>query len=177
MNARNIHWLKEFMAAEKGIPVETVEDQEVLARHWKRWSIYVVGLLLVAFVYFALRTLVNHGFARGFVAIVVLIGLALQLRRFFFSGRLTAGPLFAIKKQAAEKLGVKPDQISDAAVQDFDRLNARDLLRRLAIAAPACFLVDWLWPSTAVEVLVLAAFYTIAALAWSGTRRIGSPNP
>lgn len=83
MNARNIHWLREFMAAEKGIPVETIEDREVLARHWKRWSIYGAGLLLVVFVYLALRTLVNHGFARGFVATVVLVGLALQLRRFF----------------------------------------------------------------------------------------------
>jgi hypothetical protein len=176
MNARNINWLREFMAAEMGIPAENIEDREVLARHWKRWSIYAAGLLLVVFVYLALRTLVNHGFARGFVATVVLVGLALQLRRFFFSGRLTAGPLFVIKKQAAEKLGVKPDQISDAAVQDFDRLNARDLLRRLAIAAPACFLVDWLWPSIAVEVLVLAAFYTIAALAWTGTRPVGRPS-
>jgi hypothetical protein len=177
MNARNIHWLKEFMAAEKGIPVETIQDQEVLARHWKRWSIYLAGLLLVTFVYFALRTFASHGFARGSVVIVVLVGLALQLRRFLSSGRLTAGPLSAIKRQAAEKLGVKPDQISDAAVQDFDRLNARDHLRRLAIAAPACFLVDWLWPSVPVEVLVLAAFYTIAVLAWSGIRPVGRPSP
>ncbi len=26
MNARNIHWLREFMAAEKGIPVETIKS-------------------------------------------------------------------------------------------------------------------------------------------------------
>jgi hypothetical protein len=138
----------------------------VITRYRRRWWKFFAGLFLAICAYFLLKVFVSAALARTFVALIALTGLALQFCRFLSSGRLSAGPILNVKKLTAEKLRVKVDQISDAAVQEYDRLSTRSLLRGLLIFAAVSCLADWVWPNSILEVLALGVFYGIGMLAW-----------
>jgi hypothetical protein len=175
MKPSDLSWLKEFTAAQRGVPCQEISDEEVISRHRRRWIKFFSGLLFVVLAYFLLRFFPNRVFATSFVAFTVLLSLGLQFWRFRSAGRLTGGSLLLIKKQAAEKLKLDLDDISDAAVHDYDRLNQRAILLGLLIFAIVSLLTDLLWLNSVLEVLMLVIFYSTGLLAWSTTSRRNYP--
>jgi hypothetical protein len=171
MKTESINWLKEFLAAERGVAPDEISDQEAIAGHRRRWRKFFVSLFVVISTYLILKVYLSGLAAKAFVALTMLISLILNLRALRFSGRLTAGPLLNIKKEVAQKLKITIDKIDDAPVQEYDRRNQRFIVRGLIVLALAYFLVEWVWPSCIAEVLILCWFYTVGALAWANLRR------
>lgn len=168
MKTSDINWLKEFMAAERGVTPSAVTDEEVVRRYRQRWWKYFAGLSLCFCAYFVLKVAVSGPFARGFVLATALTALAFEIFRFRCSGRLGLGPMFVTKKRVSEKLNVEAADIKDSAVQEYDRLSAGSLLRGLLVFALVSILIDYLWPNAYIELLTLTVFYTTGVLAWGG---------
>jgi hypothetical protein len=168
MKTSDINWLKELMAAERGVTPSAVTDEEVVRRHRERWWKYLAGLSLCFCAYFVLKIAVSALLARGFVVTTALTALVVEILRFRSSGRLGMGPLFVTKKRVSEKLNIEPGEIKDSAVQEYDRLSAGSLLRGLLVFAFASILIDLLRPNAYIELLTLTVFYTTGVLAWGG---------
>jgi hypothetical protein len=134
------------------------------------------GLFVVVSTYLVLKFYLSSLPAKVFIAFVLLISFILNLRALRFSGQLSAGPLLNIKKEIAQKLNITIEQIEDAPVQEYSRRNQRFIVRGLVVLALAYFLVEWVWPNSATEVLILCWFYTVGALAWTNLRRNAGPS-
>ncbi len=178
MKPKDVDWLKELLAADRGVAAGDISDQEVIARYKRRWRKFFIGLLAVASAYFALRVFVSSLAARGFVALAALTSLAVQLHSCLrFAGHPSAGHVLAVKKQVAEKLHITVDQIGDAPVQEYDRRDQRSFLRGLSVLVLVWFLADWAWPNVVLETIALVTFYIVITL-WAsraGSRRQGCP--
>jgi hypothetical protein len=176
MKTESINWLKEFLAAERGVAPAEISDQEAISGYRRRWRNFFIGLFVVICTYLILKLYLTGFAAKSFVALTMLISFILNLRALRFSGRLTAGPLLNIKKEVAQKLKINIDKIDDAPVQEYDRRNQQFIVRGLMVTALAYFLVEWIWPSSVAEVLALSWFYTVGALAWTNLRRNLGPS-
>ena len=176
MKTESINWLKEFLAAERGVTPAEISDQEVMSGYRRRWRKFFIGLFVLISTYIILKLYLSSLAAKGSVALTMLISFILNLRALRSSGRLTAGPLLNIKKEVAQKLKITIDKIDDAPVQEYDRRNQRLIVRGLIVSAFAYFLVEWIWPSGITEVLALCWFYTVGALAWTNLPRNPMPS-
>lgn len=171
MKTQDINWLKEFLAAERGVTPAEISDREVMSRYRRRWFKFSVGLFVVASTYLVLKFYLSSFPAKVYVALVLLISFILNLRALRFSGQLTAGPLLNIKKQVAQKLNITIDKVDDCAVQEYDRRQRRSGMLGMIATALTYFIVEWIWPSSITEMLSLFLFYAVGALAWTSLRR------
>jgi hypothetical protein len=167
MKPEQVEWLRDFLAAERGVTPADISSREVITRYRRRWFKFWLGLFSVLCIYLAVRNTVNVTAARGFVLLGVVMSLGLQVFSFRSSGQLTPGRMLGTKKELAEKLKISIGDISEAAVRDFDHKDARVLLRGMSIAALVSILTDLALPSIFLEALILAIFYSTGALAWT----------
>lgn len=166
MRSEDVTRLREFIAAERGVPFEEISEAQVIARYRWRWLTFFLGFGFVCSIYFLLKLAPNTAFAEAFVFIVVMVGLTSQILRFRSSGHLSAGPRLSIRKEMAEELNVEPDRIGDALIQDYDRRNEKATLLGLLLAACAALGWDWFFPNIPLELFTVGTFYCTGVLAW-----------
>jgi hypothetical protein len=171
MRPENMTWLKEFVAAERGVNFNEINDSEIVSRYRRHWLQFFVGLVFVIGLYFVLKFYFKPEFASGLAVLVMVVGLGFEFRNFISSARLKVGSALLLKRQVAKKLNLEIDQISDASVLDFSRRNIKAVLLGLSFLAFVSLLVDVIWPNTAIELFILVVFYSSGILALRANSR------
>jgi hypothetical protein len=170
MKAQDIGWLKEFLAAERGVSPAEISSSEALSSYRKRRRMLWIGFIMILSVYLSLRILYNTTAGRIFVTLVTAVSTGLCVLEAVSTSPLSPGGKLAVRTELSSFLSINRDQITDEYVRQYGRWDWRNLVFGLLALAAVGLAFDWIWPKNVLnpllEVLLLFVFWFAGRVAW-----------
>ncbi len=168
MKPGHLNSYKEFLAAEWGVQVEDITDEEAVRRYRRRHVGVLIGASIVLLLYVLIRVLGRRTIADGLFLLTVLAVGVLAALRLRYPRRVSPGRLKGAKEAWAGTLGLRVEEISDQEAVYYYRAGWKSLLIRFSFLCLAYVLYSMLLRSVVADVLVLVVVLSIGVLSVLG---------